>query len=98
MSQKLVDEILALPSHLACAEWLITCPDWDFIGWVASIRRALELAHFPEAVVFLERRLASLQTKRLPDGGLPQTSLMAVHGSRGAMLEAARKRDGAQNG
>lgn len=98
MSEGLVKDIVGLPSHSARAEWLSACPDWEFIGFVASIRRALELAHFPEAVVFVERRLASHQARRAPDGSLPRTSLLAVHASRGAMLEAARRRDGEQNG
>lgn len=94
MTLPIVEEIIGLPSHADRADWLIRCPDWHVVGSVASIRKALELAAFPEAVVYLDARHASLQAVRTSDGSLTHTVLMGLNYALLMMRAAAKQRDG----
>lgn len=94
MSLPIVDEITALPSQAARADWMIQCPDWHFMGFIASIRSALEDVNFPEAIAYLEARLACLQAVRTPAGTVPNLKLVPLYIREGEMREAGRIRDG----
>lgn len=94
MTLPIVEEIVVLPSYADRAEWLICCPDWHVVGAVASIRKALELAAFPEAVVYLDARHASLQAVRTSDGSLTQSVRKGLKKARRMMRAAAKERDG----
>jgi hypothetical protein len=96
MSLPIVQELTALPSHTSRADWLMRCPDWHFMGYVASIRKVFEDMPFPEAIPFLNARHASLLATRTAEGRLPQTVLMAVHHSMLEMVHAAKTRDGGE--
>ena len=93
MTLPIVQEITGLPTHADRADWLIRCPDWHVVGFIGSIRRALELAHFPEAVAYLEARSVCLQAVRTRDGAIPNTILTPLYIREGEMKEAARRRD-----
>lgn len=89
-----IKELSAMTTFAARADWLIRCPDWGVVGYVASMVSALEALPFPEAVTFITARHASLLAERSANGELSQTVLMPIHFSRGVMIEAARARDG----
>lgn len=93
MTLPIVEEILRLPSHADRADWLIRCPDWHVVGSVATIRRALEQAAFPEAITYLDARHASLQAVRTSDGSLTQTVLMGLNYALLTMQAAAKDFD-----
>lgn len=98
MSHAIESEITGFPTHAARADWLIRCPDFHIVGYVASIRRALELAHFPEAVTYLDTRHAGLMATRAADGTLPNQYLTALYVHQGEMRDAALRRDGGKDG
>jgi hypothetical protein len=97
MTLPIVDEITKLPSHADRADWLMRCPDWHVVGFVGSIRSALELAHFPEGLLYLEARSVCLQAVRTREGHIPNQFLTPLYIREGEMKEAARRRDLSSN-
>lgn len=97
MTLPIVEEIVKLPDHADRAEWMMRCPDWSMVGFVGSIRKALELANFPEAILYLDARSACLQAVRTREGHIPNTMLIPLHIREGEMKEAARRRDKAKS-
>ena len=98
MTLPIVEEIVGLADHADRAEWMMRCPDWQMVGFVGSIRQALELSHFPEAILYLEARTACLQAVRTRDGYIPNHILTPLYIRESEMKDAARKRDGAKHG
>lgn len=94
MTLPVVDEIDALASHRARADWLIRAPDIVIGGHYAAIRAGLERTGFSEGVAFLAVRHAVVNAVRGRNGRPPLRLRQALRRRMRRMVDAAKGRDG----
>ncbi|OWV67921.1 hypothetical protein ATY76_13415 [Rhizobium sp. R339] len=92
----LVDILAGREKPSEWASWLQRCPIGIIHREQVAIRTILKDRGFAAGVEYLDALLAFSNATRLPDGGYPQTVVMAVHMAAGAMRDAARAAEGAE--
>lgn len=94
----IIDELDALDTAMAVADWLQRCPFSVIAQNHDAIRNVLIRKRFAEAVDCLDAELALACSTRGPDGTFQQGPNFSAHAARGAMRVAARGFDGIGEG
>ncbi len=87
----IIEELCDCETDAQRADWLLRVPAGVIYRDCTTIRRVLMEAQFRCGLDALDVEFAAINATRLPDGGLPQTVVLAVQAARSFLREIVRK-------
>ena len=86
----ILDDLRRLETDDERADWLLRLPLFLFVSRWKQIRDVLDECGFRAGVSYIEAEKAALHARRLPDGTMPQSVVLAAHMARIDLKVAAR--------